>query len=38
MLESYPGFMYRSDDISPPIEDGDIVCTRKIRPNWYDCY
>jgi hypothetical protein len=30
MFESYPGFMYRSDDISPPIEDGDIVCTRKI--------
>ena len=38
MFEYYPGYMYHSGNISPPIEDGDIVCMRKIKPNWYDCY
>lgn len=38
MFEYYPGYMYRSDDANPPIKDGDIVCIRRIMPNWYDCY
>lgn len=38
MFEYYPGYMYHSGNVSPPIGDGDIVCIRKIKPNWYDCY
>ncbi len=38
MFEYYPGFMYRSSNVSLPIEDGDIVCVRQIKPDWYDCY
>lgn len=38
MFEYYPGYKYRSDNANPPIEDGDIVCIRRIRTNWYDCY
>jgi hypothetical protein len=38
MFEYYPGYRYRSDNAYPPIEDGDIVCMRRIRMNWYDCY
>jgi hypothetical protein len=38
MFEFYPGYMYQSANIPPPIEDGNIVCNRKIKPNWYDCY
>lgn len=37
-FEYYPGYMYHSTNITPPIEDGDIVCIRRIKPNWYDCY
>ena len=38
MFEYYPDYMYDSANISPPIEDGDILCMRKIKSNWYDCY
>jgi hypothetical protein len=38
MFEYYPGYMYHSANVSPPIENGDIVCMRKLKPNWYDCY
>jgi len=38
MFEYYPGYMYNSKNVSPPIEDGDIVCIRKIKPNWYECH
>jgi len=37
MFEYYPGYKYRSDNAYPPIEDGDIICIRRISPNWYDC-
>jgi hypothetical protein len=38
MFEYGPGYKYRSDNAYPPIEDGDIVCVRRIKTNWYDCY
>ena len=38
MFEYYPGYMYHSANVSSPIKDGDIVCIRKIKSNWYDCY
>lgn len=37
-FEYYPGYMYNAENLSPPIKDGDIVCIRRIKPNWYDCY
>lgn len=37
MFEYSPGYMYHSGNVNPPLTDGDIVCTRKIKPNWYDC-
>jgi hypothetical protein len=38
LFEYAPGYKYRSDNTNPPIEDGDIVCMRRIKTNWYDCY
>lgn len=37
MFEYYPGFMFRSDNNPPPIENRDIECFRKIKPHWYYC-
>lgn len=38
MFEYSPSYVYRSDNISPPFEDfPDTVCTRRLRPYWYDC-
>jgi hypothetical protein len=37
LFEFAPGYKYRSDDANPPIEDGDILCIRRISPHWYDC-
>ncbi|MFT3892596.1 MAG: hypothetical protein QM730_13245 [Anaerolineales bacterium] len=37
LFEYVPGYNYRSDDANPPIEDGDILCIRRISPHWYDC-
>lgn len=36
LFEYYPGLKYISVDMIPS-DDGDIVCYRKIKPNWYEC-
>ena len=37
MFEYSPSYMYRSDIPSLPIESGDTVCLKEIKPHWYFC-